>query len=223
MCGRFATTYTGTALAELFSLPFVPDIEPRYNIAPSQPVVAIRTDAATGQRERAHLKWGLIPAWAKDAAIGHRLINARAETLSEKPSFRNAFKRRRCLVPASGFYEWSKTADGKQPVFIRMVREQPFAMAGLWENWQAPDGSAVQSCTLITTTAKDLLRPVHHRMPVIVPEHEFERWLDPRQQDAAALQTLLRPYAADAMKYFPVSTHVNNPRNEGPDCIAPLA
>lgn len=222
MCGRFATTYTGEAIAELFNLPQVPQLPPRYNIAPSQSVGAVRVSPGNNGRELTLLKWGLIPSWAEDSAIGNRMINARADTLSEKPSFRNAFKRRRCLVPASGYYEWRKSTEGKQPVYIRMKEERPFAMAGLWESWQPSGGSEIQSCTVITTESNELLKPVHHRMPVIVADRDFEHWLDPDIQGQETLESILQPYPSDKMTFHPVSTLVNSAKNDTPECIEPL-
>ena len=168
-----------------------------------------------------HYNWGLIPSWAKDPKIGAKMINARAETLSEKPSFRAAFKRRRCLMLADGFYEWKKLAKGKQPMHFSLQDHQPFGCAGLWEHWQSAEGSEIESCTVITTAANDLMRPVHDRMPVILAPQDYDAWLDP-QSSGDRLQNLLRPYAAAEMAAYPVSTQVNNPQHETPDCIAPL-
>lgn len=228
MCGRFALMTPAEQLAMQFGLPetavaTLPPSVPRYNIAPTQPVVAIRL-AEDGQRELTFFHWGLIPSWAKDIKIGSRMINARSETVTEKPSFRTAFKRRRCLIPADGFYEWQKQANGKQPMFIRPAEseERPFALAGLWEVWRDPDGSALQSCTILTTTPNELMAPIHDRMPVIVEPEDFDLWLNPEPDPEQGLH-LLRPYPAEKMTAYPVSTVVNNPRNETPDCIQPIA
>lgn len=226
MCGRFTLLAPGEAIADLFDLPEAPPVPPRYNIAPTQPVVAVRTVSKSGEppaRELAFFHWGLIPRWAKDPKIGSRMINARSETAAEKPSFRVAMKYRRCLVPADGFYEWQKLNGEKQPVRIQMKDGGPFAIAGLWEHWQSKEGSEIESCTLLTTGPNELLEPVHNRMPVIIAPKDFDLWLDPAAQHAGEVQHLLRPYPAEEMTFYQVSTHVNNPRNEDPSCIVPLA
>jgi len=222
MCGRFTLIAPGEAVAELFQLTDSPNLAPRYNIAPTQPVAAVRVAEKNGDRELTHFYWGLIPRWAKDPSIGSRMINARSETAAEKPSFRVAFKYRRCLVPADGFYEWQKINGQKQPVRIQMEDGGPFAIAGLWERWASPDGSEIESCTLLTTEPNELLQDVHNRMPVILAPSDFDLWLDPGAQHPGEVQHLLRPYPAGEMSYYPVSTHVNNPRNEDPLCIEPL-
>jgi putative SOS response-associated peptidase YedK len=222
MCGRFTLLAPGEAVAELFDLSETPQLAPRYNIAPTQPVAAVRYNNDKNQRELAHFHWGLIPRWAKDPSIGSRMINARSETAAEKPSFRAAFKYRRCLVPTDGFYEWWKVDGGKQPVLIKMKDERPFAIAGLWEHWQSPDGSEIESVTLLTTEPNDLLTKIHNRMPVILAEKDYDLWLDPGAQHPGEVQPLMRPFPGDKMTFYPVSTHVNNPRNEDPGCIVPL-
>jgi len=225
MCGRFSLNQTGEALAEAFHLQTVPQVVPRYNIAPTQAVAAV---VATREEPEPHfhwLRWGLIPSWAKDPAIGNRLINARAETVAEKPSFRAAFKRRRCLVLADGFYEWQAQADSKtkQPYYIFLKDHQPFAFAGLWEHWTDPtSGSELQTCVLLTTTANELMEPIHDRMPVILPEEDYGPWLDPSYEQPQSLQGVLRPYESASMEYYPVSTVVNKPQNDSPECIEPL-
>lgn len=223
MCGRFTLIAPGEVVAELFNLSETPELAPRYNIAPTQPVAAVRYNRDKKTRELTHFHWGLIPGWSKDPTIGSRMINARSETAAEKPSFRAAFKYRRCLVPTDGFYEWWKVDGGKQPVRIHMKDERPFAIAGLWEHWQGPDGSEIESCTLLTTGPNDLLKPIHNRMPVIMAEEDFDLWLDPGAQHPGEIQPLMRPFPSDKMTFYPVSTHVNNPRNEDPACIAPLS
>ncbi len=222
MCGRFTLRTPPQALASLFDLAEAPPVEPRYNIAPSQPVLAVRQHPQTGQREFTFLNWGLIPFWAKDVKIGYRMINARAETVAEKPAFRAAYKYRRCIVPADGFYEWQKRDGGKQPYFIRMRGDQPFGIAGLWERWESPDGSVIESCTLLTTEPNELLRPLHNRMPVILAPEDYEPWLDVQGASPLVLQALLKPYSDSQMEAYPVSTTVNSPRQEGPACIQPL-
>jgi putative SOS response-associated peptidase YedK len=221
MCGRFALFASGEELRERY--PFVdPSLfEPRYNIAPTQAVAAVRS-TATGQ-ELVRLRWGLIPSWAADPAIGKKLLNARAETVAEKPSFRSAIKRRRCLIPASGFYEWQKTgARRKQPYFIRPRDGGLFAFAGLWEEWHDPRGEVVETCTILTTQANDLMWPLHDRMPVILDPTSDARWLD-AGADAASLHALLVPYHSEKMEAFPVNPWVSNPKHEGPRCLETLA
>jgi putative SOS response-associated peptidase YedK len=223
MCGRFTLTVSPEQLRASFDGLIVPDnIQPRFNIAPSQPVAVVPNDA---KFQLDFYIWGLIPSWAKDASIGNRMINARAETLSEKTSFRSAFRRRRCLILADGFYEWraSPGSRAKTPMYIKMESSEPFAFAGLWESWQSPDGSNILSCTIITTQPNSLLEPIHNRMPVILPKDSYGQWLEPEEIDPKQAQELLKPYPADLMTAYPVSTLVNSPANEDPLCIAPVA
>lgn len=216
MCGRFTLAISPQELAEAFDLAEAPhDFPPRYNIAPSQPIAAILKTAENPQRHFQFLKWGLIPSWSKDPSIGNRLINARGETVAEKPSFRAAFKRRRCLIPSTGFYEWQKQQGGKQPFLIRRSDQQPFAFAGLWETWED-----ISTATIITTDANELLEPIHDRMPVILDPDDYDEWLDPDNQDTSALQSLLSPLAGEEMEAYPVSNQVNNPSNDSQECIA---
>lgn len=222
MCGRFALITPGEALAEQFQLRDIPTVAPRYNVAPTQPVAAIRLNHRTAEREWTLFRWGLIPSWAKDLKFGARMINARAETVAEKPAFRAAFKRRRCLIPADGFYEWQKLDQSKQPIYIHAQDGRPFALAGLWETWHSADGSMIESCAILTTTPNDLMAPIHNRMPVILEPEDYEMWLDPGPRPEDGLH-LLRPYPPDKMHTYPVSTHVNNPRHDDPHCIAPAA
>ena len=219
MCGRFTLTADTKKLAEAFAGFEVPeDMKPRYNIAPSQPVAVI---ANNGQNKVEFFQWGLIPSWAKDPKIGNRMINARSETLAEKPSFRNAYKRRRCLVLSDGFYEWQKANGAKTPIFIHLASGQPFAFAGLRESWHSPDDSTILSCTIITTEPNELLAEIHNRMPVILPPAAYEAWLDPAERSPDQLNELLRPFPAAGMAAHPVSTLVNNPKNDLPECVAP--
>lgn len=225
MCGRFALISSTEQIAMAFGLEStavaaIPPAIPRYNIAPTQPVAAIRLNE-NGQREITFFQWGLIPSWSKDAQIGARLINARSETVAEKPSFRNAFKRRRCLIPADGFYEWQKQNGKKQPIYIHSTTGRPFALAGLWEMWQDPGGSQIQSCTILTTSPNELMAPIHDRMPVIIEPEDFSMWLAPGANPEDGLH-LCRPYPVDKMAAYAVSTAVNNARNEIPDCIQRL-
>ena len=223
MCGRFSLIVPGQELAEEFDLPSVPVTEPRYNIAPTQPVAVVRLHPGTRERELTHVHWGLIPFWANDPTIGARMINARAETVAEKPAYRAAFKYRRCLVPASGFYEWQKRNGYKQPHYVHHNEGEVLALAGLWEHWQSEDGSEIESCTILTTRPNELMQPLHNRMPVILQPKDYAAWLQSDGTNMDELQHLLRP-APDAMlAATPVSTYVNRPENEGPECIAPLA
>lgn len=222
MCGRFTQTASPAVIAQEFGVTVSPLFTPRYNIAPSQPVAAIRIEPGTTIRQLVQLRWGLIPSWANDPKIGHQCINAKAETVAEKPSFRAAFKARRCLVIATGFYEWQVQGKAKQPVWVGLKSHRPFAFAGLWEQWQPPDGAVIESCTILTTDPNELLQPIHNRMPVILSPASYDQWLDPTVQQAASLQALLRPYPSEELTAYPVSTLVNNPRHDAPDCLEPL-
>lgn len=219
MCGRFTLSTSAEVVAEFFELAEVPRLEPRYNIAPTQPVAAVVFDVQAGARSLTHFQWGLIPSWSKDPSVGARMINARAETVATKPSYRSAFKRRRCLIPASGFYEWQNTAGGKQPHLIGMADGSAFALAGLWEHWSSDDGTEIESCTIITTEPNELLAQIHNRMPVILPRAVYAPWLDPASEDTKSLESLLVPYPAEAMSHYPVSTYVNSPAHDGPKCV----
>ena len=223
MCGRFTLTDPDQRLVEQFDLPGIPDLKPRYNIAPTQPVAVVRVAASGAAREMVLLHWGLIPFWAQDPAIGARMINARAETAAEKPAFRHAFRRRRCLVIADGFYEWQKLDGTKQPHFIRLRDPKPFAFAGLWERWEGPDASVIESVTLLTTEPNALLGEIHNRMPVILHPKDYGLWLDPGIQQPEKVQPLLTAYPAEEMEAFPVSRRVNSPDNDDARCIEPLA
>lgn len=217
MCGRFVLTNLA-ALLKLF--PYITE-QPsravaRYNIAPGTPILAVANDKPDRYD---HFLWGLIPTWAKDPSIGNKMINARAETLAEKNSFKNAYKRRRCLIPADGFYEWQRTKGGKQPMLAHLKNGEPFAFAGLWERWHGPDGEEIRSATIITTTPNELMKPIHDRMPVILHRRDFDRWLSPDEQPPSELNDLLKPFPADEMEAYPVSTRVNSPKNEGKDLV----
>jgi len=216
MCGRFALTIDLTELQAAFPWIDIGSVyKPRFNIAPSQEILAFPNEP---NGKASWFRWGLIPSWANDAKIGHKMINARAETVAEKPSFRNAFKKQRCLIPADGFYEWRKERDAKTPYCIRMKNERPFAFAGLWEQWVS-EQETIFSCSIITTTANDVLKPIHHRMPVILKTDDYQFWLDPENQDPKSLSKLLVPFMAEEMTPFPISKQINSPHNEGPDCI----
>ena len=223
MCGRYTQTSTPDAIAQHFHLDEPPLFNPRYNIAPSQDVAAIRLNAETAKREGVLLRWGLIPSWAKDPKIGNQCINAKAETVAEKPSFRSAFKKRRCLVIADGFYEWQVQGARKRPMWIGLRDRRPFAFAGLWEYWKPADGEPLETCTIITTEPNDLMATIHNRMPVILAPSSYEQWLNPAFQQVEALNALLRPFPAEHMTAFPVSTLVNNPRHDAPQCLEPVS
>ena len=222
MCGRFSLGAT-IRIAQVFDLPGWPDVPPRYNIVPGQDIPAVIQNRETASRELRSLRWGLVPFWAKDPSIGNRLINARAETLATKPAFRKPLRERRCLVPADGFYEWERQDRRKQPWHIRMRDARPFAFAGLWDRWLPAEGEPLETCTIVTTTPNALVGRIHDRMPVILPRAEYGLWLDPTFQNVELLQDVLRPYSDDEMVAYPVSTQVNNPANDSPDLLAPLA
>jgi putative SOS response-associated peptidase YedK len=217
MCGRFALFASGEEVAKRFQLSELPILDARYNIAPTQAVAVVRsTDAG---RQLSFHRWGLIPSWASDPAIGNKLLNARSETVAEKPSFRSAFKQRRCLIPASCFYEWQKTgARTKQPYCIRPREGGFFAFAGLWERWHDPAGEQVETCTILTTAANELMRPLHDRMPVILDPSADALWLEPTSS-ADALRALFVPYASERMEAYPVSPWVSDPKHEGARCL----
>jgi putative SOS response-associated peptidase YedK len=222
MCGRFAFYSPHEAVTRFFGVAGAPAVEPRWNIAPTQYVAAVRADGA-GRRSLAMLHWGLVPSWASVKSIGARMINARAETLGEKPSFRSAYRRRRCLVPADGWYEWQRSGAVKQPCFITFANREPFGMAGLWESWRDPaSGEPLESCCIITTDAAPELAHVHDRMPVILPSACFDQWLDPGQDAAGALEALLVPWTHGGFEVRPVSRRVNDARNQGADLVEPL-
>jgi putative SOS response-associated peptidase YedK len=223
MCGRFARATELERIRRLleFETADVAELHPRYNIAPTQAVAAVRLDDR--KRSLVWLRWGLIPSWVRDARMAPSFIKARAETVAEKPAFRAAFRARRCLIPATGFYEWQATgAKQKIPFYIRMSDNEPFAFAGLWERWKGDDvvAEVIQSCTILTTEANAVVRPVHERMPVIIPPEHFTDWLDP-YTPVADLHRLLRPYPTAEMTAVLVGRYVSNPRNEGPRCLAP--
>ena len=213
MCGRFAQRTDPKRVAKQFGVEDVPELEPRYNIAPTQEILGV-SESEEG-REMAFYKWGLIPSWAKDTSMSARLINARSETVREKPAFRQAFKQRRCIIPADGFYEWQRTEGRKQPFFFQMLDESPFGFAGLWEQWKGEEGQVINSCTILTTEANEVLRPVHDRMPVILHPDDYSLWLDHDVRKLEMVEDLLRPYPADQMASYPVSTLINSPRSQG--------
>lgn len=226
MCGRYTLTTPGELIADVFDLSEPPEIQPRYNVAPTQEVAAIRRDEAGSPRRFVRLRWGLVPHWADDPAIGNRMINARSESVAEKPAFRTSFKRKRCLVLADGFYEWQKVEGGrKQPWYFRLASGDPFAFAGLWAHWDKggpdQDREPIESCTLLTTDANPLVKKVHHRMPVILDPEDNDLWLDPAVDDRERLEAVLDAFDPAKMIAFPVSTRVNSPANDDPSVIEP--
>lgn len=222
MCGRFTLTVDPGQLQENFPwLEIQGDFIPRYNVAPSQPVAVVPND---GSRRLDFYIWGMIPSWAKDPKIGSRMINARAETLAEKPAFRGPFRYKRCLILADGFYEWCQDPDSrsKTPIYICLRSKKPFAFAGLWDLWHSPDGSEIKSCTIITTEPNSLVAQIHNRMPAILKPDAYEIWLDPQMKDTNRLSTVISPYPAEEMVAYPVSRTVNDPQNDTPECILPV-
>jgi putative SOS response-associated peptidase YedK len=209
-------------VAEHFQLKEAPPIEPRYNIAPSQKAPVIRPSRDGSAGEFVFLRWGLIPSWAKDPKIGYKMINARAETLSEKPAFRVAFKKRRCLIPANGFYEWKREWDGKRPYFIGRKDGGLFAFAGLWERWKGPDEEMIESCVIVTAKANATVAPLHDRMPVIVPPEAYRLWMDTERYGSDEVARLLVPAPEDLLNAYPVSRRVNNPENDDKGLIEPV-
>jgi putative SOS response-associated peptidase YedK len=226
MCGRYTLSSPGDMIAEVFDLVDVPEVLPRYNLAPTQEAAVVRITAPGAPRTLARLRWGLIPTWAKDPSIGNRMINARAESVGEKPAYRDSFRRRRCLVPADGFYEWKRVGKGKQPYLIRRRDRRPFGFAGLWSAWHAPDAAPDapprETFTILTTSPNELMHDIHDRMPVILGHADFAAWLDPANRDTAGLQALLVPCPPDGWEAVPVSTRVNSPAHDAADCIEPL-
>jgi putative SOS response-associated peptidase YedK len=212
----------GRSLASHFRLAEEPDLEPRYNITPTQTIPIVKTTPDASARELRLFRWGLVPFWAKDASIGARMINARSESVAEKPAFRAPFKNRRCLVPADGFYEWKRTGRVKQPYFFSMSDARVYAFAGLWDRWQGPDEQTVESVTILTVAANELVGQIHDRMPVILDESDYDVWLDRTVKKPELLKPLLRAYPAEGMKGYPVETKVNKADSSGPDLIEPL-
>jgi putative SOS response-associated peptidase YedK len=222
MCGRYELHSNPAVIALTFGLAHPPDVHARYNIAPTTDVPIVRLNS-DGQRELVRMRWGLVPRWAKDPSIGARMINARGETIADKPSFRMAYRRHRCLLPADGFYEWMATGHGesarKQPQHIGMADASLFGFAGIYERWRSDDDEVLDTCTIVTTDANELLRPVHDRMPVIVPPEHYSRWLDPANAEVA---DLIMPYPSEAMACYPVSPRVNSVRFDDASLIEPV-
>ena len=222
MCARYRLSRRKQLIQEYFDTADEVDWEPRYNIAPSQNVGIIRQDRAKPERHLSLARWGLIPYWAKDPSIGYKLINARSETVTDKPAFRKAFECRRCLIPADGFYEWKRAEKAKQPFRFGLHDDSLFAFAGLWDRWKDGSGLVVESCSILTTTPNALLADVHDRMPVILSPEHYDLWLDPGFRCTKALTAMLGPFDATLMRRYPVSTRVNFVRNDDPECAAAL-
>lgn len=218
MCGRFSLFARPEELIKRFGLDaFTFDFQPSYNIAPGQLIPAIL--ASQGERRMGQLRWGLIPSWAKEESVGYKMINAKSETIQQKTSFRTLFVRKRCLIPADGFFEWKITDQGKQPMRIVMKNHEPFGLAGLFDTWSHPDGQKIHSCTIITTKPNRIVEDIHDRMPVIIRREDEEQWLNRDYQDTVQLQSLLQPYDEGQMEAFPVSSIVGNVKNNVPECI----
>ncbi len=220
MCGRFVFYSDPQFMREQYGFDEGPiEFRPQYNIAPTQQVVTVTND---GTRRAELMRWGLVPFWAKDLKIGNRMINAVGETLATKPAFRAAFKKRRCLILANGFFEWKKEGKEKIPTYIFQKSREPFAFAGLWETWKSPEGETVMSCAIVTTKPNEFIEPIHDRMPVILSSETEALWIDPLTEDPGVLQPLLQPSPAEQMESYEVSSFVNSARNLGPECIKPL-
>lgn len=218
MCGRFVADIPADELKKIFALIETPQLEPRFNVAPTQQVAAVRND---GDRNRLDLlRWGFVPSWSKDLSFGSHLINARSETVAEKPAFRHAIKYRRCIIPSSGFYEWDHSAGKKQPYYIQLADQAPMCLAGLWESWKAPDDRVIETFAILTTAANKLIEPIHDRMPVILHPDIFTLWLSHNMHAPEQLQLLYRPYPAEEMTVHKVPDLVNNARFDSPACIA---
>jgi putative SOS response-associated peptidase YedK len=222
MCGRYTLSSGGEELALMFDLAEVPPLPPRYNLAPTQEAAVVRVERPGEPRQLGFLRWGLIPYWAKEASIGNRMINARSESVAEKPAYRWSFRKARCLIPADGFYEWKKEGKAKQPYFIHRKDGKPLAFAGLWARWKDPEKGPTDTFTILTTSANDVIRPLHDRMPVILDPKDFGLWLDPKVEDREKLEPLLAPFDPGQMETYPVSRAVNSPAHDAADCIAPL-
>tara|TARA_R110002095_G_scaffold149662_1_gene129371 strand:- start:1903 stop:2589 length:687 start_codon:yes stop_codon:yes gene_type:complete len=221
MCARFFLFSPDEEIMRLFRMVSFPRIAPRFNIGPSQPVLAITSSQFGFQAT--HFQWGLIPGWLKNPAPGQAMINARSETAATKPAFKNAFRYRRCLIPANGFYEWKSTGNrSKQAMCIRLTEEPLFAMAGIWEQWSSPDGTELETCSVLTTAANALLETIHPRMPVILRPEQYERWLSSDSTPLPQVEKLLQTFPAEDMQVFPVSSYVNQVAHDSPECITPI-
>jgi putative SOS response-associated peptidase YedK len=223
VCGRFTLSTSPTTIADHFGLDEIPELGARFNVAPGQSIATISLSGEERRRTLSLRRWGLVPSWAKDEKIGNRLINARAETAAEKPSFRSALRRRRCLVPADGFYEWAGTKGAKQPYLVGLEGRAPFAFAGLWERWTDPEGEALESCTLLTTEATEQLSALHDRMPVIVDPVDYGLWMDPDVVDPDLVSPVMDRNLGRALDFHPISKHVNDVRHDDPRCLEAIA
>ncbi|HTF25888.1 MAG TPA: SOS response-associated peptidase [Candidatus Limnocylindria bacterium] len=223
MCNRYRLTHSKQYLAERFQ---AADAEfedrPRYNIAPTQPVLTVRREHGQKVRHFTTMRWGLIPSWAKDMSIGNKTLNARSETVTTTPAFRDSILSKRCLIPADGFYEWRKMGSVKQPYCFEVGEGEVFALAGLWDQWTSPDGEIIESCTILTTTPNSLVADLHDRMPVIVPPDKYNLWLDPDVTDFKAICDILKPYDAMAMRLYPVNRKLNNSNNDDAESASPV-
>jgi putative SOS response-associated peptidase YedK len=223
MCGRYRLSRRKQIIEERFETqPWDDDWNPRYNIAPTQPVPVIRQHPKEPRRDLSMMRWGLIPSWAKDTSGAARMINARSETAHTLPAFRDAMKLRRCLVPADGFYEWQRRGSAKQPFCFEVGNGGLFAFAGLWERWRDPSGQWVKSCAILTTTPNAVTSAIHDRMPVILRKDDYDVWLDPGMQNVAAVSEMLKPYDAKSMRSYPVSTRINYVANDDEECSRPV-
>lgn len=222
MCGRIVLSSAPHELAERFFLDEVPELLPRFNIPPGQDILAVVPNPNTEGRLALMLKWGLEPPWQQGRETGLKLINARSETVLDKPAFRDAFLQRRCLIPVDGFFEWQKRPNGRQPYFFSSKKREPLALAGIWARHEYPGGHEVRSCSILTTSANSLMRPIHHRMPVILPENDWKFWLDLPEDKAENLQDLLQPLPAHMLQVWPVSRKVNRPDFDRPQCLEPI-
>jgi putative SOS response-associated peptidase YedK len=222
VCNRYRLTHSKQYLAERFQAWDEIEDSPRYNIAPTQPVLTVRKEQGKKSRKFTTMRWGLIPSWATDMKIGNQTLNARSETVTTAPSFRESILTKRCLIPADGFYEWRPMGSVKQPYCFEVGEGDLFALAGLWDQWKSPDDEIIESCTILTTTPNSLVADMHDRMPVIVTPDKYEVWLDPDVTDFDAIRDILKPYDADQMRRYPVSTKLNNSQNEGAEFAAPV-
>ena len=221
MCGRYTVTATPEVLRALFGYAEQPNFPPRYNVAPTQPIAVVRL--MNGKRQFALVRWGLLPSWGKDPKAFSLLINARGETVNEKPAYKAAMRRRRCLIPADGFYEWKALGNRKQPYYIRAKSGEPFAFAGLWETWTGPNGEELETAAIVTTAANRTLAPIHDRMPVVIAPDQFDLWLGNRDEDTTAASALIKPAPNELLETYPVRSDVNRVANDNPRLIEPSA
>lgn len=222
MCGRYSLTSSIESLSNMFGTDWTSPFKPRYNIAPTQQALVVRTSPSDNKLHIDHLKWGLIPSWAKDPSIGNHMINARSEKVDEKPSFKSALKHRRCIIPASGFYEWQAVGGKKHPSYFKLKDSEIMMFAGIWDHWKTPDGEVIETFSILTTSSNELIKPLHDRMPVILDPEYKDIWLDSQLSEPGQLKCLLLPLKSDLMEMYPVSDLVNSPRNDTSECIQPI-